>query len=188
MNTTTKAKDRAAELRAALDTTSSDLTAARASLGEAIADGDDSAATEARAEVARLERLLGEFEAALPVAERRAREAAQAEAQRQQRVRERAANAARRARLSQVKRVDKAMAALGREYDKLLAMETGGTGADAGHIARRTRYTARGAFAHFASALSRVLDVPVIPAMHRRPLAESESGLIREFAEDEGDE
>lgn len=80
------------------------------------------------------------------------------------------------------------MRKLGVEYDKLLVMDTGGTGADAGHVIRRARYSARGAFAHFAPALSRVLEVPVIPAMHRRPIVESERGLITEFTEVEDSE
>jgi len=65
-------------------------------------------------------------------------------------------------------------------------MEPGGRGADTGRVARRARYSARGAFAHFAPALSRVLEVPVIPHAHRKPLLESEQSLITEFeVEDE---
>ncbi len=185
---TTKTKNRVDELRAALSQAQSDLADARERLGLAIADGDDAAASEARAEVERLERFHGELTAALPVTERRAREAAQVEAQRQQRARERAANAARKQRLAQAKKVDAAMRKLGAEYEKLRTLDAGGTGSDAGRVLRRARYSARGAFAHFAPSLSRVLEVPVIPAMHRRPLVESERGLITEFAEAEDSE
>jgi len=174
-------RSRSEELRSTLAAAEAELQSSREALGLAVADGDADGASAARSEVERLERTATELRAAIPISLRREREAAEAEAERQRRARERASNAARKARLSQAKRVDKAMASLGREYEKLLALDTGGTGADAGHVVRRTRYSARGAFAHFAPALSRVLEVPVIPAMHRRPLVESERGLITEF-------
>jgi len=181
--TDTKTSSRTDELRAALSQAEADLADARERLGIAVADADDSATSVARTESERLERLVGELRSALPIAECRDREARNAEAQRQQRAREKAQNKARKARIAQARRVDKLMSELGREYDKLLSLETGGTGADTGRVARRTRYSARGALAHFAGSLSRVLEVPVIPKMHRKPLADSESVLIREFDE-----
>ncbi|QDU67325.1 hypothetical protein [Engelhardtia mirabilis] len=183
----TKTKTRSQELTAALATATAELEESQSRLGEAITDGDEAGAEGARADVARLRSLIEELEAARPIALRREREAAQAEAEKARRERERAQNRNRKARLAQAKRVDDAMRKLGAEYEKLLALDTGGTGSDAGRVIRRARYSARGAFAHFAPALSRVLEVPVIPAMHRRPLVESERGLITEFAEVEGE-
>lgn len=188
MNTTTKARDRAAELRAALDTTSSDLTAARTSLGEAIADGDDSAATEARSEVARLERFHGELSAALPVAERRAREAAQVEAQRQQKVREKAANAARKQRLAAAKKVDAALRSLGRAFDAYVSTEVGGAAGDAGRAARRARHAIAAATFHAAPGYADAIEPKRRPMRaHHEPLADAVEKTVTEF-EVEGDE
>lgn len=180
---TTKTNDRAAEIRAALQSATAELRAAREALGASIADGDERAATEARSEVVRLERLTGELSAALPVIDRRMAEAAAKEAAKRRAEQEKAANKNRKARIEAAKRVDSAMAALGREVDRLLALDTGGTSDNRAHVIRRQRYSARGAFALHAPTLARVLEVPVIPSAHRRPLAESESGLIHEFPE-----
>jgi len=185
MKQTNTTNDRAAEIRAALKSAEADLAAARERLGVAIADGDKSAAAEAREDAETAERLASELRSALPVAERRAREQAQAEAQRQRRASEKAANEARARRIAQARKVDKAMEALGREFDRLLALDTGGTGANAAHVIRRQRYSARGAFALHAQNLARVLDVPVIPSAHRRAMADAEAGLISEFPEAE---
>lgn len=183
MTNLTKANSRAAEIRASLESAEADLAPARERLGIAIADGDESAAKSARAEIARLERLHTELSAALPIAERRVSEAQAAEREEQRRIAEKAANKNRAKRVAQAKKVDAAMAALGRAYEELLALDTGGDldGTNRAHVIRRKRYSARGAFALHAPTLSRVLEVPVIPNAHRRPLAESESGLIQEF-------
>jgi len=178
----TKATSRAAEIRASLESTNTDLAPARERLGIAIADGDESAAKSARAEIARLERLHTELSAALPIALRRVREAQAVEREEQRRIAEREANKNRAKRIAAAKKVDAAMAALGRAYEELLALDTGGTADNRAHLIRRQRYSARGAFALHAAKLSNVLEVPVIPNAHRRPLAESESGLIQEFA------
>jgi len=186
---TTKANDRAAELRSALQDTARALDAARSALGEAIADGDDARAADARESVARLERLLGEFDAALPVAERRAREAAQAEAQRQQRVREKQANAQRKARVAAAKKVDAALRALGRAYTEYQATETGGGTGDAGRLARRNRHAVSAALFHHAPELAAVIEPRRRPMReHYAPLADVVGKTVREFAEVEDSE
>lgn len=187
MQTSTKTKTRSQELTEAIAAATAELEQAQEALGSAVADGDEAGAASARADVARLRPLLGELEAARPIAARREAEARRVAQEKAQRAAEKQANSQRKERLAQAKRVDKLMSDLGREYDKLLALDTGGTDGNAAHVIRRTRYSARGAFALHAPTLSRVLEVPVIPAMHRRPLAESERGLIREFPEVEGD-
>jgi len=116
--TNTKAPKRSEELARATEAAAAELSAARESLGLAIADDDAEAAQAARADVARLEQVISELAAARPIALRREREQAEAESARQRRARERASNSARRARLSQAKRVDAAMKKLGAEYEK----------------------------------------------------------------------
>jgi len=184
LNILTKAASRADEIRAALQSAESDVTAARERLGIAIVAADERAAKAAREDAARAERLADELRAALPIAESRARQAAEAEREVQRRAAEKEANKRRARRVAAAKKVDVAMAALGRAYQELLALDTGGDldGENRAHVIRRKRYSARGAFALHAPTLSRVLEVPVIPNAHRRPLAESESGLIQEFA------
>ncbi len=184
---TTKTQDRVAELRAALSQAESDLADARERLGVAVADDNTEAAAEAREDAARAERIADELRSALPVAERRAREAAQAEAQRQQRVREKAANAARRDRVAQARRVDKALAALGREYDKLIALDSGGRPGDAGRLIRRSRSALAAAMHLQAPQLALALDVRRIPSMHRRALEESTAGSVTEYPEEDAE-
>lgn len=189
LNTTAKAKDRVAELRAALSQAEADLAAARERLGVAVADDDEAQAEAARADAARAERIADELRSALPVAERRAREAAQVEAQRQQRVRERQANAARKQRVAAAKRVDKALAVLGRTYRDYIATAPGGRPDDAHRLSRRSRQAIAAALAHHAPELARELIEPAHrpPQMHRRPLASAVEGAIHEYPEDDAE-
>jgi hypothetical protein len=185
----TKPKDRVAELRAALSHSESALADARERLGTAVADGDEAQAEAARADAASAERIAAELRSALPVAERRAREAAQAEAQRQQRVRERAANAQRKERLAAARKVDRLMAQLGRAFAEYLATETGGSGDDAARLARRSRHAASAALYHHAPELALVIEPKRRPMRgHYQPLADAVSATVREFAEVEGDD
>jgi septum formation inhibitor MinC len=185
MSTSTKTQTRSQELTHALATVERELEAARATLGLAVADDNISGAKAARAEVERLEKVASELRAAIPICRQREAQTRREAEEKARRAAEKQSNAQRKERLAQAKRVDDAMRKLGAEYDKLLALHTGGTGDNAAHVIRRKRYSARGAFAHFAPALSRVLEVPVIPNAHRRPLAESERGLITEYPEAE---
>ena len=176
-----RTKDRAAELRTTLKTAEADLAEARASLGNAIADDDSTATTTARAEVARLEQLVGELRSALPVAEQRVRHAADREAERQRQEQERALNKARKARLAAARKVDKALAALGRVYDEYTALPTGGTTENAQRIARRSKWSLAAAIFRAAPTLASRLGVERMPRHHWRPLADSEGSLISEF-------
>ncbi len=178
-----RTKDRTAELRAALSTAEADLAEARAELGSAVADADEAAAAGARAEVARLEQLVGELRSALPVAEQRARDAADRETERQRVEQERALNKARKVRIEAAHRVDKALAALGRAFDEYAALPTGGTTDDAQRIARRAKWSIASATYRHAPVLARRLGIDSIPAQHRVPLADSEAGMIGEFPE-----
>jgi hypothetical protein len=97
---------------------------------------------------------------------------------------ERAANRARKARVAAAKKVDAAMATLGRAYEELLALDTCGDldGANRAHVIRRKRYSARArsrSTRRRSRACSKCLS---FRNAHRRSLAEIESGLIQEFA------
>lgn len=185
---TTKANDRVAELRAALSLAESDLADARERLGIAVADDDEAQAEAARADAATAERLAAELTAALPVAERRAREAAQVEAQRQQRVRERAANAQRKQRLAAAKKVDKALAALGKAYVEYIATAPGGRPEDANRLARRNRHAIAAATFHAAPEFGLAMDPHRRPPrMHWHPLARAVEGTVGEFPEDDAE-
>lgn len=177
----TRTKDRAAELRATLSTAEYDLAEARASLGNAIADGDETAATSARAEVARLEQLRTELSAALPVAEQRARDAADREAERARADQEKALNAARKKRIAAARKVDKALAALGRAYDEYSALPTGGTDANAQRVTRRAKWSIAAAIFRAAPTLATRLGIERVPQHHWCPLADAEGSLISEF-------
>lgn len=181
---TTKANHRVAELRAALSQAEADLADARERLGIAVADNDEGQAEAARADAARAKRLAVELRSALPVAERRAREAAQAEAQRQQRVRERASNAQRKQRVAAAKKVDKLMAQLGRAFAEYQATEPGGANGDAARLARRSRHAASAALFHHAPELALVIEPKRRPMRaHYAPLADAVGKTVREFAE-----
>jgi hypothetical protein len=177
----TKSKDRAAELRATLSTADADLAEARTSLGNAIADGDESATTNARAEVARLEQLRAELSAALPVAEQRVRDAADREAERARADQEKALNKARKARIAAARKVDKALASLGRAYDEYSALPTGGTDANAQRVTRRAKWSLAAAIFRHAPILAQRLGIERVPRHHWCPLADAEGNLISEF-------
>ena len=174
-----RTKDRAAELRATLSTAEADLAEARSSLGNAIADGDE--ATSARSEVARLEQLVGELSSALPVAEQRARDAAERDAARARADQEKALNAARKKRIAAARKVDKALAALGRAYDEYSALPTGGTTENAQRVSRRAKWSLAAAIFRAAPTLAARLGIERIPQHHWAPLADSEGSLISEF-------
>ncbi len=177
----TKNKDRAAELRATLSTTGADLAEARSRLGNAIADADDTGASAARAEVARLEQFQVELSAALPVAEQRARDAADREVERARADQEKALNKARKARLTAARKVDKALVALGRAYDEYAALPTGGTDANAQRVTRRAKWSISAAIFRAAPTLATRLGIERIPQHHWAPLADAEGSLISEF-------
>jgi chromosome segregation ATPase len=176
-----RTKDRAAELRATLSTAETDLAEARSALGTAIADDDSTATATARAEVARLEQLRSELAAALPVAEQRAREAADREAERARADQEMALNAARKKRIAAARKVDKALAALGRAYDEYAALPTGGTEANANRVTRRAKWSLAAAIFRAAPTLATRLGIERIPQHHWAPLADAEGSLISEF-------
>ena len=177
----TKNNNRAVELRTTLQTAEADLTEARSSLGNAITDSDEAAAVSARTEVSRLEQLVGELRSALPIAEQRARDAADREAERQSVEREKALNRARTARIKAARKVDKALAALGRAFDDYSALPTGGTEENANRVRRRAKWSICSAIYRHAPILARRLGIESVPAHHRVPLADSEAGLISEF-------
>lgn len=176
-----RTKERATELRTTLTTAEADLAEARSALGNAIADDDAAATATARSEVARLEKLVGELRSALPVAEQRVRDAADREADRQRREQKRALNKARKARLAAARKVDKALAALGRAYDEYAALPTGGTQANAQRVARRSKWSLAAAIFRAAPSLASRLGVERMPRHHWRSLADSEGSLISEF-------
>jgi len=179
-----KTNKRATEIRAALESAEADLAEARATLGTAVADDDTEAATPAREEVERLERLSSELHAALPIAEQRAREAAEREAKQRQAEANKAANATRKKRIAAAKKVDAAMQALGRAFESYTTTDTGGTSEDRTILARRAGAALRSAMAHHALPVARALGVEAMPrTAHRRPLAEAEAVVIREFPE-----
>jgi len=180
----TKNKARAAELNAALQSAEADLAEARSALGTAVADDDTEAASDARAEVVRLEQLRAELSAALPIADQRTREAAEHEAKQRQSEANKAANATRKRRVAAARKVDAAMRALGRAFGEYTATDTGGTTEDRLVLARRARAALQAAMAHHALPVARALGVEAMPrTAHRRPLAEAEANLIRELPE-----
>lgn len=177
----TKATSRAAELRDELSRAQRDLADARERLGVAIADGSESAAKSARTEVARAERLADELRSAIPVAEARARKAAEAEAQRAQKASEKAANEARRARVAAARNVDAALFALGKAYRDYLSVGRCGRPEDMNRAARRGRSALASAMHHACPEIADALEVRRIPSMHRQSLEAAQS-IITEFA------
>ncbi len=178
----TTTTDRATELRTELSRAEADLAAARERLGIAVADGDKSAAANAREDAATAERLASELRSALPVAERRAREAAQAEAQRAQKAREKAANAARKARISAARRVDAALRDLGKAFEAYLATAPGGRPEDANRLARRSRHAIAAAAFYAAPEFADAIEPHRRPPrQHWQPLAQAVEGTVGEF-------
>lgn len=176
----TNTTDRATELRTELSSARADLTQAVERLGVAVADGNKSAAATAREDVSRAERLCDELASALPIAERRAREQAQAEAQKAQKAREKAANVARTRRISAARKVDAALLALGKAYAEYLETAPGGKPEDAARLARRSRSALAAATLNAAPDFAEALEVRRIPSMHRQTLEAAQS-FVTEF-------
>lgn len=174
----TKNTDRAAEIRAALQTAEADLAEARTSLGSAVADCDETSAASARREVARMEQLTSELRAALPVAERRAREAADREAASRRAEQAHAANVQRAKRIAAARAVDKALGSLGKTFDAYIDTAPGGTPEARAMLHRRSGISLRAAIFHHAPSFGSALEIPRIAASFRRPLADSESGVL----------
>jgi len=171
---------RSEELRAALEAASADLSTARAALGEAVADGDAKAATEARSDVARLERLVSELEAARPIALRREREAADKQAAQRRAEQARQANKNRKARISAARKVDAALLALGKAYADYLDTAPGGKPEDANRLARRSRSALAAATFNAAPEFADAIEVRRVPSMHRQSLEAAQS-FVTEF-------
>ena len=175
---------RAAEIQAALESAEADLDVAQGTLGVAIADADEQAATEARAEVERLQKLSSELRTAFPIAQEREREIAEQEAAERQREQNRSTNAQRKRRIEAAQRVDEALSALGRAYDEYEATAAGGSNEDRLVVARRSKAALAMAMAFHALPVTRALGVQAVPgAQHRRGLAETEQVLMRELPE-----
>ncbi|MCK6570166.1 hypothetical protein L6V77_03545 [Myxococcota bacterium] len=174
---------RSEELRAALEAAQHDLSAARDAIGEAVADSNESAAAELRGEVARLERLQGELTAARSIALRREREAADAERDAQRRVAEREANKNRKVRIAAAKKVDAALAALGKAYAEYLRTAPGGRPEDANRLARRSRHAIAAATFTAAPEFADAMEPRRRPSRgHWQPLTRAVEGSVGEFA------
>lgn len=157
------------ELRSQLEDAQSRLSRARTNLGTAVADADEVQAAVHRAEMATLERQIGELVAAVPVAEQRAQEA-----QRREEAERRAAaahlhNERRAAKLAAAEKVDRAMRALGKAWAEFEALPEAGTRA-----ARNRPFALRAALFHHAPTLGTKAEVLRVPGRQFRPLAESE--------------
>lgn len=183
MTNLTKATSRAAELRAALQSAEHEAAEARARLGIAVADADERAAKAAREDAARAERLADELRAALPIAESRARQAAEAEREAQRRVAEREANKNRKARVAAAKRVDEALRKLGAAYTEYLRTAPGGRPEDANRLARRSRHAIAAATFTAAPEFADAMEPHRRPPrQHWQSLARSVEGSVGEFA------
>ncbi|MCK6445975.1 MAG: hypothetical protein L6Q99_06240 [Planctomycetes bacterium] len=183
MTNTLKAQTRAAEIRDELARAERDAAEARDRLGIAIADADERAAKSAREDVARAERLADELRAALPIAESRARQAADAEREAQRRAAEREANKNRKARIAAARKVDAALAALGKAYTEYLRTAPGGTSADANRLARRSRHAIAAATFTAAPEFADAMEPHRRPPrQHWQSLARSVEGSVGEFA------
>jgi hypothetical protein len=182
----TKNTDRAAEIRATLHTAEADLAEVRSTLGNAVADGDDSSTASARKEVARLEQLTSELRAALPVAERRAQDAADREASRLRAEQSRAANAQRAKRIAAARTVDKALASLGKAFDAYLDTAPGATPEARVLLHRRSGIALRSTVLFHAPSFGSALGIPRVAASFRRALADSEACVLPEATVPEG--
>jgi len=177
---------RSEELRVALEAAQRDLTAARDAIGEAVADSNESAASEHRSEIARLERLQGELSVARTIALRRERAAADAEREAQRRVAEREANKNRKARVAAAKKVDAALATLAKAYREYLNTAPGGRPEDANRLARRSRHAIAAATFTTAPEYADAMEPHRRPPrQHWQSLAASVEGSVGEFAEAE---
>lgn len=182
---TTKATSRAAEIRASLESAEADARHARERLGVAIADADERAAKAAREDVAQAERLADELRAALPIAESRARQAADAEREAQRRAAEREANKNRKARIAAAKKVDAALATLAKVYREYLSTAPGGRSEDANRLARRSRHAIAAATFSAAPEYAEAMEPHRRPPrQHWQPLARAVEASVGEFAVD----
>ncbi len=181
--TRTKNTERVAEVRAALQSTEAELAAARERLGIAIADGADGGARAARDEIAQLSARVAELSAVLPVTERRASEAAQREHAERIRKQNEAANLQRAKRLQAARAVDRALVSLGKAFDAYIDTAPGGTPEARVRLHRRSGISLRAAIFHHAPSLGSALEIPRIATAFRRPLADSESGVLPKLDE-----
>ena len=179
----TKPSERAAEVRAALQAAGAGLEAARERLGTAVADGDEGGARHARAEIARLADRIAELTAALPVAERRSRAAAEREEARRRAEEARAANAQRAKRIAAARKVDAALTSLGKAFAEYAATPTGGRVEDRAILGRRSKNCLLAAVLHAAPTFATAADMSRVPMAHRRSLEDSEAGILPEFDE-----
>lgn len=183
MTNTLKAQSRAAEIRDELARAERDAAEARDRLGIAIADADEKSAKAARDDAARAERLADELRAALPIAESRARQAAEAEREAQRRVAERAANKDRAKRVAAAKKVDAALAALGKAYTEYLRTAPGGRPEDANRLARRSRHAIAAATFTAAPEFADAMEPRRRPSrQHWQSLTRAVEGSVGEFA------
>jgi Ribonuclease G/E len=174
---------RSEELRAALEAAQRDLSTAREAIGEAVADRDEAATSELRAEVARLERLQGELTAARTIALRREAEAQAAEREAQRRAAEREANKNRAKRVAAAEKVDRALAQLAKVYREYLSTAPGGSAADANRLARRSRHAIAAATFAAAPEYAEAMEPHRRPPrQHWQSLARSVEGSLGEFA------
>lgn len=182
MTNTLKAQSRAAEIRVSLESAEHAAAEARERLGVAIVAADERAAKAAREDVARSERLADELRAALPIAESRARQAADAEREAQRRAAEREANKNRKARVAAAKRVDEALRKLGAAYTEYLRTAPGGRPEDANRLARRSRHAIAAATFTAAPEFAEAMEPHRRPPrQHWQSLARSVEGSVGEF-------
>ena len=182
MTNTLKAQSRAAEIRVSLESAEHAAADARERLGVAIVAADERAAKAAREDVARSERLADELRAALPIAESRARQAADAERDAQRRAAEREANKNRKARVAAAKRVDEALRKLGAAYTEYLRTAPGGRPEDANRLARRSRHAIAAATFTAAPEFAEAMEPHRRPPrQHWQSLARSVEGSVGEF-------
>jgi hypothetical protein len=180
----TKATSRAAEIRASLESAEHDAAEARERLGIAIADADERAAKAAREDVARAERLADELRAALPIAESRARQAADAEREAHRRAAEREANKNRKAQIAAAEKVDAALISLAKAFKNYLATAPGGRPEDRNRLARRSRHAIAAATFHAAPEFADAMEPRRRPQRgHWQPLAQAVERTVGEFAE-----
>lgn len=123
--------------------------------------------------------------AALPIAESRARQAAEAEREAQRRAAEKEANKRRKAQIAAAEKVDAALAQLAKCFKNYLATAPGGRPEDRNRLARRTRHAITAATFHAAPEFADAMEPHRRPSRgHWQPLAKSVEGTIGEFAVD----
>ena len=161
------------------------LAAIRRNLGEAVAEGDDSAAGPLRVELAAAERRVDELKLSLPVAQESDEVLAaqrEAEAQREWRV---AQNERRTEHLAACRDFDAALSALGKAYEKLQSTHrnVGGARQETTLMARRRELITRSAIHAANSQLA--FDLGFGRTKQVRPLTEWAEQMITEFPNEE---